>query len=99
MITYRVHIYSLAMVASAEATNLALSLSQCATKLEANSPGAIDETLPDLRNSAASLQTAVDRLFEALPLEVREGGRSNLKRHLRFIDYWLKKKLPTKLHG
>ena len=99
MITYRVHIYSLAMAASAEATNLALSLFQCATKLEANSPGAIDETLPDLRNSAASLRTAVDRLREALPLEVREGDSSNLVRHLYFIDYWLNKRLPRSCMG
>ena len=103
MLTYRVHIYTRAMVVTAEATTLALSLSKCTAELriKANPPGAVEKYLPDLRSTAASLCTAVDKFLEALPSEVREQirGHTNLMRHLCWIDYWLGKRSPDSCMG
>ena len=98
MLTYRLHIYNCAMAVSAEATSLALSLSQCAAdlKIKGNSSDVIDEHLPGLKSLGASLRNAVERLKEALPLEVRkEMGRTNLMRHLHFIDFYLERRSPS----
>lgn len=100
MLTYRVHVYTCAMAVTAEATKLALALSECVATLqaEANSRVINAEDLSELKSMAASLRTKVDRLSEALSAEVYQEmiSQTDLMRHLYFIDYWLDKKSPNR---
>ena len=98
MLTYRARIYTLAMVASAEATKLALALSECVGDQQAaEDPRSVFNAYsPSLRSQAGVLRTAVDEFWKALPCDVQDAikERTLLKRHLGFIDYWLQKDAP-----
>ena len=74
MLSYRAHVYSCAMVATAEATKLALALSTCVTEQlrGTDSKAAVDSHLPGLISGAASLRSAVDAFNEALPAGSRQ---------------------------
>ena len=92
MLNYRLHVYSLAMSATAEAAKFSLLLSQGLAN--SDSDDTFDHTLSELKSNAASLRAAVDKFLEALPLEVKEKAKnSKLKQHLYFIDYYLGKRL------
>ena len=102
MLSYRTHVYSCAMVATAEATKLALALSMCvAEQLRGPDPqAAIDNHLPGLVDGAASLRSAVDAFTEALPPEADSWrGTTGLSRHLWFIDKRLNEKSPALCAG
>ena len=98
MLTYRTHVYALAMAVSAEATTLALSLGECvaAQQVASDRRAITKEYLPDLRSKESSLRAAIDKLCEALPSEARSEilGATNLMRHLGFIKYWLDQNSP-----
>ena len=97
MLTYRSHIYKLAMAASAEANRLALSFSDYLFRRSLPDYNkSVEEELPHFQGEASSLGDVVDRLLSALPSEVREnvGRRTNLRRHVRFIHYWLDRGRP-----
>ena len=98
MLTYRAHIWALAMAVSAEATTLALSLGECITaqQVASDQRAIAEEYLPDLRSNEISLRVAVDKLFEALPTEARQEilEATNLMRHLGWIKYRLAQNLP-----
>ena len=103
MLSYRAHVYALAMAVSAAATTLALSLGDCVTALQvASDRRAIAEKyLPDLRTYEISLRVAIDKLSEALPPEARKEilEATNLKRHLGWIKYWLDRGSPSACAG
>ena len=94
-ITYHSHIYDLAMSASGEAMALGLALS----RYVADHPTSSDrddskQELENLRNRAATLRQAVDKLLSALPSDA--GMKSgSLRRHLRFVDYYLDADSPS----
>ena len=98
MLTYRAHIYALAMAVSAEATTLALSLGECVTAQQAASDrrAIAEKYLPDLRSNEIALRVAVDKLSEAIPPEARKEifQATNLMRHLGWIKYRLAQNLP-----
>ena len=98
MFTYRAHIYALAMTVSAEATELACSLTECVTAQEVASDrrAVAEKYLPDLRSNEISLRVAIDKLTETLPSEAREEilGATNLERHLYWIKYRADQDLP-----
>ena len=92
MLTYRCFVYKLAMAASADATALALSLSKCVYREQ------VRDELPNLTREADLLQDSVGKLLTALPSDVREavhGGRTGLRRHLGFVQYWLAQGNPA----
>lgn len=99
MLTYRAHIYALAMAASAEATRLALALSRCVgdQQVATDVHGVFAAHLPGLTSQTTTLRVAVDEFKGALPLEVKGEveERTRLQQHLGWIDYWLRKKEPT----
>ena len=98
MLSYRTHVYSCAMLASAEATKLALSLSECVTQQRrCSDPEAIlDQHLPALVSYNDSLRSAVDVFKEALPAEADNwSGATELSAHL----WWLNKRLNERLPG
>ena len=103
MLTYRAHIYALAMTVSAEATELACSLTECVTAREVASDrrAVAEKYLPDLRSNEISPRVAIDKLTEALPSEAREEilGAKNLERHLEWIKYWLGRDSPGACRG
>ena len=98
MLSYRAHVYSLAMAVSAEATTLALSLGECvaAQKVASDRRATAKEHLPELRSNETSLRAAVDKLSEALPPEARKEilQATNLKSHLGWIRYRLDRGSP-----
>ena len=81
------------MAASADATTLAASICSLVSQSHlAESRDERDLELPRLQREAACLRSSVDRFLTALPSEVGEtvgSGRSDLRRHLYFIDYRL----------
>lgn len=101
MLTYRSKIYELAMAVSAEAAALAVSLSCLASqKSSAEYDDIMKDALPDLQREAASLRSAADELFGALPERVQSEARAGrFYRHIGFIDYWLDKKSPSACIG
>ncbi len=101
MLTYRSLIYNLAMSVSAEAANLAVHLSRLASQgSSAEYDDLIRDELPDLQREAASLRSAADELFGALPERVQSEARAGrFYRHIGFIDYWLDKKSPSACIG
>ena len=101
MLTYRTHIYTLVMGASAEATKLAVALSDCVSewKLESERDAResiVDKHLPRLRDDESSLSIAIDKLSESIPSEVRNEiiTTTNLLRHRYWIRHWLAEGLP-----
>ena len=98
MLTYRGYVYTLAMAASADATALALSLAHCVSQWhQPDYRERARDDLPSLQGDADRLRDSVDKLFTALPPDVREAvqeGRTKLLRHLSFIEYWLGKNNP-----
>ena len=102
MLSYRTHVYTLAMAASAEATKLALSLSNFLVdrQLSSDTRTTVDQRLPELKISAQLLRSAVDKFEKTLPMEVREEiDKTNLGRHLNWIDYWLNERSPASCIG
>ena len=103
MLTYRAHIYALAMAVSAEATGLALLLTKCVTAQQvASDKDAITEKyLPDLRSNEISLRVAIDKLSKALPSEARKEilETTHLNRHLGWIKHRLDQNLPEACLG
>ncbi len=98
MISYRAHIYALAMAASGQATKLAVDLSRFLVdrQLSSDHQTILNQCLPELKMSAQSLRSAVEKLENTLPIEVRDGiGKTSLGRHLDWIDYWLNKRSPA----
>ena len=99
MLTYRAHVYRLAIAASGEATKLALALSTCVgdQQVAADSQGVFNAHLPGLTSQATALRAAVDEFRKALPLEAQDpiDERTHLGRHLWFIDHWLQKNAPA----
>ena len=101
MLSYRSHIYTLAMEASGAAIDLGLSLANCvvfsgSTDLEAE----LLEALPTIERQAAELENAVGVLLTSLPDEVTESvRRSNqgLLRHLYWINRRVGERLPDAL--
>ena len=98
MLTYRSHIYDLAMAVSAEAIALALSLADLTS--QSTSPEydeAVKETLPDLVRVDGALKEASSKLLSALPDEVRamERGDRGLLRHLAWVRRRLDEGLPA----
>ena len=93
MLSYRTHVYTFAMSASAAATDLALAISDCvAEQRSAEEPRAtITNHLPTLLGKAQSLSSAVDKFYDTLPPELREDvdQRTRLGRHL----YWINRRL------
>ena len=85
-ITYHSHIYDLAMRASGEAMALGLALSS-------GDRDDLKQELESLRNRAATLRQAVDKLLSALPSDAGIDSRT-LRRHLGWIDRWLKMNAP-----
>ena len=94
MLTYRAHVYKLAMAASAEATTLALSLSHCVREWsDPDYRKLVSNELPTLRAQAASLRQAIGVLMAALPGEVNDAFSH---RHLNWIDFRLNKGEPIR---
>ena len=94
-ITYHSHIYNLAMRASGEAMALGLALSQ--NVADRRSSGDRDDSkreLESLRNQAADLRRAVEKLLSALPSDADINSHS-LRRHLAWIDRRLKENAPS----
>lgn len=92
IITYPSHIYDLAMSASGEAMALGLALSHYVA--DDYSSGGRDNSkqeLERLRNQAATLRQAVDKLLSALPSDAGINS-SKLRAHLGWIEYWLEKR-------
>ena len=91
MLSYRNHIYILAMAASAEATKLALDLSNFMVdwRLSSDYQATVDQRLPELKISAQSLRSSLEKLENALPAEVsKDIGNCSLARHLWIIEYY-----------
>ena len=91
MLTYRSHVYNLAMAVSAEASALSVTLTRCALP-EYNNVVGIEEA----RRAAAALRTAADDLRTAIPEEVVNASwdGNGMSRHLGFIDYHLDENAP-----
>lgn len=95
MLTYRSHIYNLAMSASAEATGLALSLSDLASHFGSQEYDEhVKEALPALVGTAGSLEETIDKFLSALPEEIRAKDRG-LHRHI----YWINRRIEERLPG
>lgn len=88
MLTYRAHIYRLMMTASGKASSFALLLGSHL------SGGNV--SLASLQREASGLDVAVTSLLSALPGGLRDSvdGYTGLRRHLRFIHYYLDKEQP-----
>ncbi len=98
MLTYRAHVYSLAMAASAEATRLAVALSKCVgdQQVAADARSVFAAHLPGLTNQTILLRGAVDEFKSALPPEVKSQveQHTHLERHLWFINHYLQVSAP-----
>ena len=88
MLTYRAYVYRLAIAASGKASSFALLLG---SHLSAG-----NVSLASLQREASDLDAAVESLLSALPGGLRERAESStgLRRHLRFIHYYLDKEQP-----
>ena len=99
MLTYRAHIYTLAMEISGAAVDLGLSLSKCvALSRGPDYEVALLEEMPTIERQAADLENAVTGLLSALPNEVAESvsrGDRGLRRHLYWINRRVRGRLPT----
>ena len=92
MLTYRSHIYTLAMEASAKATAFGLSLARCVShEKDADYEQFLQDQLPSLEHQAAELRGAVDKLMSALPTPVEAVVRrgNGLFRHMGFINRYI----------
>ena len=92
MITYRSHVYSLAMAATTEATGLALSLANCvAQQCAPDYVEYVRDMLSDLQLQATALRDTVGEFLSALPDEIGRdvGYEAGLLRHVFWIGYWL----------
>ena len=88
MFGYREYVYDLYVSARIEALRLAQSLVQSVQ-------GDLDPTdLARLREGAVHLRYATDDFVGALPADVVEPTSANLKRHLAFIELYLRKGQP-----
>ena len=89
MLTYRTHIYNLAMAVSAEASNFTVALTRCQLAM-------FDTSVEDARLVAASLRTAASEFWSAIPEEVKTNcpGRHQMWRHLHWIQYRLDRNQP-----
>ncbi len=98
MLTYRAHVYNLAMAVSGEATDLASALSQCeaALQVEPDNHVTLSAHLPSLRSQAAVLRAAIDAFYGALPPDIQDwvAQESRLLRHMRFIEHYLDRSHP-----
>ena len=93
-ITYHSHIYDLAMSASGEAMALGLALSwYVAYSRSSIEKDELQQELESIRNRAAALRQALDKLLSALPSDAGINTRS-LRGHLGWVDYWLKRNSP-----
>ena len=94
MLTYRAHVYNLAMVVSAEAAVLTATLARCALPM-------FDTSVEDARLAAASLRTAADQFWAVLPEDVKTNcrGRHQMWRHLNWIHHWLGQNSPGSCMG
>ena len=103
MLTYRAHIYTLAMEASGAAVDLGLSLSRCVSLPRGPDRDVrLLEEMPDIERQAAALENAVTELLSALPKEVSGSvtrGDQGLLRHLRWINRRVKERIPTACAG
>ena len=94
-ITYHSHIYDLAMGASGEAMALGLALSRyVASERSSSAREESGQVLESLRNQAADLRQAVDKLLSALPLDAGINS-SSLRSHLGWISRRLKENAPS----
>ena len=93
MLSYRLHIYGLAMSISAEATQLALSLSpykNWRTYSDDVKKEMLDRDMPDLQRQVDSLDSSVEQFENALPTDFSfKRNAHNLKRHL----YWIRRRI------
>ena len=93
-ITYHSHIYKMAMSASGEAMALGLALSQyVASERFSSAREDSGKELERLRNQAADLGQAVDKLLSALPSDA-DIDSSSLGRHVYGISRRLKESTP-----
>ena len=94
MLTYRAHVYNLAMVVSAEAAGLTATLARCELPM-------FDTSVEDARMAAASLRTAADQFWAALPEDVKTDcrGRNQMWGHLSWIRYWVSRNAPGSCMG
>ena len=103
MLTYRAHIYTLAMEASGAAVGLGLSLSRCVSLPRGPDRDVrLSEEMPDIERQSAALENAVTELLSALPKEVSGSvtrGDQGLLRHLRLINRRVRERLPTACAG
>ena len=94
-ITYHAHIYVLAMRASGEAMALGLALSRYVAFSGSSSDREDSgQELESLRNSAADLRQAVEKLLSALPPDAGIDS-SSLRSHLSWIGRRLKENAPS----
>ena len=94
-ITYHSHIYDLAISASGEAMALGLALSRyVASERSSSAREDSGQELESLRNQAADLGKAVDKLLSALPSDAGINSRS-LERHVGWISRRLKENAPS----
>ena len=91
MLTYRSHVYNLAMAVSAEAAALSVTLARCVLPEYNNAVN-----IEDARAAATALRTAAGNLRAAIPEEVVEASwhGNGMSRHLHFIDYHLERNAP-----
>ena len=83
------------MRASGEAIALGLALSRYVAYNRSSSVKDISrQELESIRNRAATLRQAIDKLLSALPSDVGIYSGS-LEGHLNFVDYWLEKNDPS----
>ena len=99
MLTYRSHIYTLAMETSGMAVALGLSLSECIALSRAHDREVrLLELLPTIERQAADLENAVRRFLSALPSEVDESLRDSDRGLLRHL-YWINRRVGEGLPG
>ena len=99
MLTYRSHIYALAMEASAAAIRLGLSLSDCVAKSrDPDYESDLSDLLPEIGREAADLERAIDNLLAACPKAVKSREMRNnrgLLRHMSWIKRYIAQRKPT----
>ena len=88
MLSYRLHIYRLAMTVSGEATQLAMLMSPYRSWSSYSGDvkrDMLDRDMPDMIRQVDSLVSSVEQFQEALPAEFNFQHASNLVRHLSWI--------------
>ena len=99
MLSYRLHIYRLAMTVTADATQLALLLSPYASWSSYSDDvkrEMLDRDMPDLQKHADTLVSSVKQLEDALPTEFDfKFHASKLLRHLSWIRRRINERAPS----